>query len=322
MWYILGLQFFAEGGGESGAGDAGQGDAAPAAPDTAGGKKRRENPLAGVKYGIGSDANVITGETDEIGGPGAAGDGKVKEAPTGEDFESLIKGKYKKDFDDRVQGILRERLKGASQREAEYQEREKKLAPALALLAGKYGVRDGDLDGLVAKITSDDSYLADEALEQGLTVEQLRTMRQLETDNRTLRMAQEQRQREVAAEAHVQELIRQAQEAQKLYPDLDLRKELADPNFRRLTGPEVRVDVRTAYEIVHRDELSGRNMAIGTQQAAQKVAASVAANRARPKEGAAAASAPAAKTDPASLTKADREEIRRRVRAGDRTIAF
>ena len=321
MEILMELQIFAEGG-ASGAGEAGQGDAAPAAPETAGGKKRRENPLAGVKYGIQADAQVITGETDEIGGPGAAGDGQANEEPTGDEFEGLIKGKYKKQFDSRVQGIVKERLKGANQREQEYRERERIMAPALALLAQRYGVKGGDYQGLADSITNDDSYYQDEALEQGLTVQQLRTMRKLERDNMIMRQAQEQQQRDAQAQARTAQMRQQEQEAQKLYPNLNLDVEMQNPAFVRLVAPPVNIDVRTAYEIVHRDELQGMGMAIGTRQAAQRVAASVAANKARPREGAAAAAAPAAKTDPATLTKADREEIRRRVKAGDRTIAF
>lgn len=320
---LFDLQLFAEGG-EGATGAEGQGDAAPAVPETAGRRKRRENPLANVQYGIQTaDAQVVTGEKDEIGGgPGAAQGGQQKDAPTGEDFESLIKGRYKQDFDTRVQGIIQDRLRGAKAKEAEWTAREQKLAPVLQALATKYGADPSDIDTIAAKVEADDQYLQDEALDQGLTVDQLRTMRKLEADNRTLRQAQETQQREAQAQAHVNMLIQQAEEAKKLYPGLDLRQELQNPEFYRLTSPGVRVDVRTAYEIVHRDELAGMQMQIGTQQAQQRIAASVAANKARPKEGQAAAGAPAVKTDPSTLTKADRAEIRRRVMAGDKTISF
>lgn len=319
-WY---LPCYAPDGGEGGAtGDGGQGDAAPAVPENAGRRKRKENPLANVKYGIGSDANVVTGEMDEIGGAGAAQGGATGEQPTGEDFDSLIKGRYKEEYGKRVEGIVQERLKGAKQREAEYSAREAKYGPIMQALGAKYGLDPGDLDGIGAKVAADDDYLQNEAIEQGLTVEQLRTMKKLENENRTMRQAQESAEREERLQAHFNVLFQQAEEAKKLYPNLDLREELGNPEFARLTSPGVRVDVRTAYEIVHRDELTGRQMQIGTQQAEQRIAASVAANRARPKEGQAAAASPAAKTDPTTLTKADRAEIRRRVMAGDRTISF
>lgn len=319
---LIRLYLSPDGDGGSAPGDGGQGDAAPAVPENAGRRKRKENPLANVKYGIGSDANQITGEMDEIGGPGAAQGQAGEQQPTGESFDDLIKGRFKDEYGERVEGIVQERLKGAKAREAEYNAREAKYSPIMQALAAKYGMDPNDIDGIGAKVAADDEYLQTEAIEQGLTVEQLRTMKKLEADNARMRQAQEAQQREEQTQAHVQMLIRQAEDAKKFYPDLDLRRELQNPEFIRLTGPQVRVDVRTAYEIVHRDELAGRQMQIGTQQAEQRIAASVAANRARPKEGQAAAATPAAKTDPSTLTKADRAEIKRRVMAGDRTISF
>ena len=98
---------------------------------------------------------------------------------------------------------------------------------------------------------------------------------------------------------HVRRVIRQAEALRPLYPDIaDL---FGDSEFVRLTSPDVGLDLRTAYEIVRkRGAVSARPAESGARSAAGAV--------------------PAA--DPSRLSKEERAEIRRRVKAGDRTISF
>ena len=137
----------------------------------------------------------------------------------------------------------------------------------------------------------------------------------------------EQRQREDAErraqqtqiQRHLENMVRQGEELKQLYPGFNLEAELQNPAFLRLTAPGVGVDVRTAYEVVHRDEMRGAEMQFAAQKAAQRVSASVAANAKRPAEnGMKGSSAAINKSDPSQLTKADRAEIRRRVQAGEK----
>jgi hypothetical protein len=80
-------------------------------------------------------------------------EGQSPPAATKPTFEELIKGEYKDDFGKHVSSIVQDRLKNSKQAE----ETLGKLTPALEALFKKNGIADGDIDGLVKKITDDDS---------------------------------------------------------------------------------------------------------------------------------------------------------------------
>ena len=136
---MLSLQIFAEGAGGTGAGAGdggtaqGQGvTAAAALPQT----KADKNPLAGVKYGI-----------QEETAPAAEVQPQTTEAqidPNAE-FEKLIKGQYKEQYDSRVQDTIQKRLKGTKETVDKYNA----LTPTLEILANKYGVDATDIEGMV-----------------------------------------------------------------------------------------------------------------------------------------------------------------------------
>lgn len=114
-------------------------------------------------------------------------------------------------------------------------------------------------------------------------------------------------------------LLRSAQEAQAAYPDFDLRRELGDARFAALAFRGI--GAKTAYEAAHHDELLRRAMAYGVQRTAEKLAASGLA--ARPAEnGTDSQSASVSRMDPRSLTRQEREELRRRVIERGERITF
>ncbi len=101
--------------------------------------------------------------------------------------------------------------------------------------------------------------------------------------------------------------LRDRAEALKLeYPSFDLDRELEDPGFARLLNNGV--DPRTAYEVIHHEELTGR-------------AKSLARNAARPLEnGLVPAPAAVTKPDPRQLTRAERRQLRRRAARGEEIV--
>ena len=102
------------------------------------------------------------------------------------------------------------------------------------------------------------------------------------------------------------ELLTQAEALRGRYPDFDLDRELEEPKFARLLNSGV--DPRTAYEVVHHEELAGR-------------AARLAENAARPQEnGLGSAPAAVSKPDPRQLTRAERRALRRRAARGEEII--
>lgn len=315
------LQLFAEGGAGAAGGDGGA--AAGAGSETGAGasdageqkpqKKRRENPLANVRYGVQPEepaiAQVATGEKE------AAQGGTETARPS---FEDLIKGEYKQEFGEKVQGIIRERFKT----NAEAEERAGKMQPLLEALGRKYNVDPGDIDRLTQVIGDDDSLYEDEAMERGMSVESLKTIKQMERENAELKKREQRSVQEEQLRSHFNRLAQQAEEARKLYPGLDLRAEMQNPTFARLTAPGVDVDVRTAYEVVHREELRGAEMQYAAQKSAERMSNAIRSGSMRPQENGAGAqqSTATVKTDPRTLTKADREEIRRRAANGEKIV--
>lgn len=231
-------------------------------------------------------------------------------------FKALLEGEYKSEAQEWAQSTIKERLKGAKEAEAVLN----KLQPALEALITKHGLESGDLDGLVKKITDDDSLYEDEALERGIPVETLKEMKALERQSKEYQRMQAENQQRQLMQAHFQKLSEQANAAKQLYPGFDLRQELANPTFARLTHPSVGIDVRTAYEIAHRDEIQPRAMAAVAQQTQQKMSASVQAGASRVSENGLKPSGGAVSLsdDPRNWSRAERQKIAERARRGER----
>lgn len=300
----LDLQLFADGGaGDGGTGAEGaQGvTAAAALPQTKGAK----NPLADVKYGIQDEEVPAAGEpkATEVAQP----DRKAR-------FEEMIKGEFKDLYDERMQSTLSKRLKGLNETAEKYNS----LSPTLELLAKKYGIKDSsDIEALNKAISDDDSYFEDEAMEKGISVEQLKEIRKMERENAELkRQMQEQEQHENANRLYAA-WMDQAENARQTYPSFDLKSEMANPRFVDLLRSNI--DVKTAYEVVHKDEIIPAAMQFAAQQVEQKVANKIKAGGARPSEnGMSSQSAAVVKSDVSQLSKEDRAEIIRRVQRGER----
>ena len=295
---MLSLQLFAEGGAGDGGTAEGQGvTAAAALPQT---KGEKSNPLAGVKYGI-----------QEESAPAA----EVQTATPDRNamFEQLIKGEYKDLYDARVQDTIQKRLKSSKETVDKYNA----LAPTLELLGSKYGVDAGDTEALIKAIQEDDSYYEQEALEKGMTVQQLKEVKKMERENAELKAQMQEAQRQENGKKLYAAWMQQADEAKKVYPSFDLRAEMNNPKFVDLLRSNI--DVRTAYEVLHKDDIIRGAMQFTAQAVESKLAKKVASNGSRPSEnGMSSQSAAVVKSDVSQLSKADRAEIIRRVQRGEK----
>jgi hypothetical protein len=302
---LLNLQLFAEGGGDGGTGAEGAtGATATAAVSQTKGVKN--NPLADVKYGI---------QPKEETAPVA----EVAEDPT-EDrnakFEALIKGEYKDLYDQRMQDTVQKRLKSSKEIVDNYNA----LTPTLEILAKKYGVDATNIEALNKAIEEDDSYFEEEALEKGISVEQLKEIRKMERENAELKRAMEEQNRKDNANKLYSQWMEQAESAKTVYPTFDLRAEMQNPKFVDLLRSNI--DVRTAYEVIHKDEIIPAAMQFTAKTVEQKLTNKIIANGARPAEnGNSSQGATVVKSDVSTLTKADRAEVNRRVLRGDK-ISF
>ncbi len=243
--HSLPLQLFAEGAGDTGvtASDAG---------------------VQGVKYAASTDTAQPLETT--------ASDPEAE-------FDRLIRGQFKDQYNARVRDIVQKRLKGQQKTLEQYEA----LEPSLNLLAEKYGLEAKDLKGLSQAIAGE------------LEAQQPAPQQVMQEYDRWMD---------------------QAQRAQELYPSLELSRELQNPRFAELLRAGVQVD--EAYLLVHRDEIFPTIMRYSANAAREKLANRIAANDVRPPETAMSAQSSAVvKQDVARMTRQQRQDIIRRVQRGE-----
>ena len=105
---------------------------------------------------------------------------------------------------------------------------------------------------------------------------------------------------------HIAKLVQQGEELKTVFKDFDLMRELQDPNFKRLTSPEVGLSVKDAYYTVHREEIRKAENELIAQRTREAMANSIAAGQYRPREG---GGGQAASTGGLSRTKWDKASI-------------
>lgn len=91
---------------------------------------------------------------------------------------------------------------------------------------------------------------------------------------------------------HIRKLQQQAQDFQRAVPGFDLRKELRNPLFARLTSPGVGLSVEDAFYAVHRKAIQQQSMEAAARQATRMVSNAIASGSHRPEESGTAAQAP------------------------------
>lgn len=236
-----------------------------------------------------------------------------------EDFDALIKGKYKDAFGAKVQDIISKRFPANKANE----DRLNALAPMMELLADKYGIErseDGTLDeaAIIQAVREDDDMISQQAAERGLSNETYRHVLELENYKKQKEAEETLRQAQSAEYQQYLKVVDQAEKAKQFYPSLDLNQEMANPAFARLIG--VGVDAKTAYEVIHKDEIIGGSMRYAAQTAAQKVANSVQANGRRPSENGLGSAATGVGQVSGPLSKDYRNDIKRRALRGEKVV--
>jgi hypothetical protein len=299
----INLQLFNDGAGDGGTGADGTSAEGMLATST---KSARNNPLANVQYGI-QEETTPTAEVNKE----TTTENEVVDLDA--EFEELIKGKYKEQYNKRTQDTVQKRLKATKEVADRYNE----LTPTLEMLSKKYGVDATDIKALNRAIEEDDSYYEEEALEKGITVEQLKSIRKMERENADLkRQMNEQNVRENANKLYAS-WMNQAEAIKNVYPSFDLNVEMQNPKFTDLLKNNI--DIRTAYEVLHKDEIIPAAMQFTAKKVEQQMTNKIIANGTRPVEnGINAQSSVVTKSDVSQLTKADIAEINRRVARGEK----
>ena len=246
-------------------------------------------------------------------------------------FDDILKDPaHKKAFDQKVNEMFRQRFGDEKARKAK-DENVSKLMVTVAQMLGQDVQDPATLDpaALHTALMENQSLIDAAAMDAGVSSQQYRSDLQMRSENAMLKAqvaqqhemeranAQQMQQRQAYAN-----LQQEAQQLQAIYPQLNLDQMLQDPQTMRtiqaLQIAGAKDPVRTVWEATHRDEIMGGLAAKAAQTGAQKVANAVAANQRRPDEnGTRGQGGIVTATDPRNLSKAQRQDIRNRVRRGE-----
>ena len=233
--------------------------------------------------------------------------------------EILADPEYKKEYDKGVQSAVVPRIKNIKQAEDIL----KKVAPVLELQARRYGLDENniDYDALVKATEKDSSYYEEKSLEKGTSIEQT-----MDEDIKDRAQKREQREQERTLEQqkiqnHILKLEQQGEAMKAIFPNFDLRKELQNPQFARMTAPNVGLSVEDAYYAVHRREIQEASMQVTAQKVAQKISNDIQSGKSRPAENGTTGQAPSVATfDYSKASREQREALKKRIRSSREKI--
>ena len=136
--------------------------------------------------------------------------------------------------------------------------------------------------------------------------------------NEALERQLKQRQDEENRQALLNNLMQQSEPLKAIYPGFDLATEMQNDEFMRLAVGS-NVPVKTAFEVVHHDEIMAGAMQATAETVEKKIVNSIQSGIQRPTEQA-LSSQTSTKTnfDPSKLTKEQMAEIKKRVSRGER----
>lgn len=232
-----------------------------------------------------------------------------------DEWAEAKKGKFKEQYGRDVQAAIQDRFRN----QADLQQQLDSMQPMLEALMKKAGVKS--VEELSELVLDDDSLYEEEAEKAGMTVEGYKQFKALQDEHD--RRAEEDRVNQENAfwREHFTKLAEEAEKLKQVYPDFDLKNEMQNETFRRLTAPNSGLSLEAAFFAVHHRELEPQAMAYGIQRAQQQISQTIQANRARPVEGAMKTAQPAdIAVDPRSLTREQRQKLIERARRGEKVI--
>lgn len=205
----------------------------------------------------------------------------------GEDFDSLIKGRYKKEYQAKVDGVINKRFKNNKQNEEKIQQLEAEkamLQPLFQAMGARYGIDPSDVKAIVEAADKDNSNFENEAFEKGFS-DAAQYRQQLARDQELNRLRESERVRietETANRQRQQLLegwIAESSEFKKEVPEFDFKTEWeSNEKFKYLVNSGF--SVRDAYRTTHYDEV----LQAEVDKAKETILREVRTNQARPIE--------------------------------------
>ena len=214
----------------------------------------------------------------------------VDDEPLEEDFDTLIKGKYKEQYQANVDAIINKRFKNAKANEEKLKANEAtmaKLQPLFNAMAAKYGIKADDIDAIIEAADKDNSNYEQAAYDNGYgdTAEYRRAVERDEELNR-LRAAERERLEAAEQDRQRRELLEgwlaESEEFKKEVEDFDFKSEWdGSDRFRYLVNSGFKV--KEAYMAVHAAEYAKA----AADKAQKDILAEIRANKTRPTESSA-----------------------------------
>lgn len=190
-----------------------------------------------------------------------------------------------------------------------------KLDSMLNILAVRYGVNPGDIDGIVRGVITDPAMTEGVVTKRGCTPGQMMRMDALERENAMLKEQATQFYRMKYNEEMFSKWESGAEKIRKLYdPEFDLKSQIAsDPEFFRLLKSGVGAE--SAFYLRHKDEIDAN----AAKKMNEAFVGNVMARGIRPNEnGSGDISSASFSADVKNLSRKTREDIRRKVKAGEK----
>lgn len=239
------------------------------------------------------------------------------------EFDALINGKYKEAYGKKTKGIVSERVKNLKKENEDLTTTHNAHKALIDEIAFKYGVEADDLEGLSKAIKADKAYEEAQAFESGKSLDEWMADKKEKRDKANQQKELEDLRNKVKEredrDAFFERYAKWDGETAKikaLYPSYDLNTEMGNKDFVGLLNNGV--PPKTAYEVVHMDDIMSSAMAHATNTAKKQLTDNIAANGSRPIEnGNAAQSAAFTKIDVSNLSKEQIADYKQRAARGE-----
>ncbi len=243
-------------------------------------------------------------------GTGEAGTPATEKAT----FDQLLEDQdYKAEYEKRIKDTVSRRMRGTQAKVQAAKDAE----PIMQYLRNRYGVENAaDIQMALEK---DDAWMEEKAAEMGMSKAAYKRMNAMEQQLKRQQMDVEEQQRQQEWNA----ILLDADNVAAMYPGFSMDEAVsADPRFMSLVHNFATSGfpnpVQLAFEALNRQELTRQQVMAASQQTRQHMANAIASGAQRPAENGANTAPSATAIDPSKLSAQQREEIRRKVMAGEK----
>lgn len=226
------------------------------------------------------------------------------------EFAKLISGEYKEVYEE----LLGEKIAKSLNENKALKEKLTQADEILEMLSDRYA--SSDASDLKKALKADNELFADRAGKYGMDVDSYRYMRNLERENARAKAQLDRSKLEAEMADKMRSWYADSDAISREYPDFNLAEEIDNPKFVELMRSGV--DMKTAYEVLHHNDILESIRRENALEAKKKAAMELEARNNRPVEnGLSSQSSAVFKKDVSLLTPEERAEIAKRAAKGE-----